>query len=326
MGANIQKQFDMTVVKPSTYHSSATMFSKFSLMCEILPFLGFYPQWEALLLSLNNSSRQLFDKNKEAFKELNSKCLKDLGTYEEMFELCQILRSSGLDNKVTIPDLINYEIQLKCVSKAEIVEDFLTKVTNSNICTFPRMKKFWVSPVKAMSIKSREGLKHIFDNISFKGLNSLYLQANDLAISSFMPSLKKTLLSVRSQVYLKGFMISKDQFRDIIEGSSHSSQLILCFCVIGSLGSDFILNSEIEYKIDKLSLYGTCIILNPNTLNEPKLKLLIDGMNKTSLTQSLKSVEVYDKWYPARKVQKLFDEKCFEVEVSGKKEEPTGIN
>lgn len=83
----------------------AKMFTKFGLLCEILPFLGYFQKWEALLWSLNKSTSRIFVNNQQGFENLNNEMLKDLGSYEDAKELWEILIESKMDKNATIANL-----------------------------------------------------------------------------------------------------------------------------------------------------------------------------------------------------------------------------
>ena len=137
-----------------------------------------------------------------------------------------------------------------------------------------------------------------------------------------MPNFQKVWMVVTDQIFIKGFMMSKANLIKIIESSYQWKEIVLTYWFISEFGSEFTLDKALDYKIETLNLYGTWYILNPTALNEPRLKLVLEGMKNTNLVNQLQTVEVYEKWYPSKKVQALFNQYGFNAKVIGKKDEP----
>lgn len=190
----------------------------------------------------------------------------------------------------------------------------------------PSIHTFWVSPIKEMSIKSRNDLNYLIGKVKFSSLDVLYLQGNDIDIDRFMPGLEGLLKVVRKQIYLKGFMMSKNDFKKVLESSSQCQELIMVYCQVSPFDHTFEIDLNTDFKIESLNLYGTCCKLNQEALNIPKMTNLLSTLSKTNLTESLQSVEVMERWYPSKSLQALFTEHGFTPTVTGKNEEPKELN
>jgi len=180
--------------------------------------------------------------------------------------------------------------------------------------------------MKEMPIQTRLDLIAWMSNIRFPMVNTLYLQANDIEIQRFMPALKNILPNVKLQIYLKGFMMSANNFKLILELSHNVQELVLSYWSITAIDGQFELDLNLDYRIESLNLYGTLYRFNKEALNEKKLDKLLATMAKTNLQSSLIQVGTLEKWYPCRYLQESFDAHGFNVVVSSTREEPSEVS
>lgn len=235
--------------------------------------------------------------------------------------LSKYLKEGDIDKQGKISNK-NFKLRLKCYSNPKGVEHFLSKVCEARLSKIPSIHTFWVSPIKEMSIQSRKDLINLVSNVKFYSLDVLYLQGNDIDIDKFMPGLECLLRTVKKQIYLKGFMMSKDDFKKIIESSSQCQELIMVYCQVSPFDDTFEIDPNINFKLESLNLYGTCCKLNQEALNIPKMTYLVSTLSNTNLTETLKNVSVMERWYSSYSLGLLFNQYGFSLTVSGKNEEP----
>ena len=75
-------------------------------------------------------------------------------------------------------------------------------------------------------------------------------------------------------------------------------------------------DDEQDYALEALSLFMSCVKHQSDKFNEESLGLLADAMSDTSMKDSLKYVCIFEDEYPVEEVQKIFDDKGFDVLVS----------
>ena len=79
-----------------------SIFTKFGIMCEIAPFLGFYEQWRYLLKGICKSTSAFWNEYENAFLELDETWSKQDCGYRTRQVLANLLKECEIDQKAKL--------------------------------------------------------------------------------------------------------------------------------------------------------------------------------------------------------------------------------
>lgn len=112
----------------------------------------------------------------------------------------------------------------------------------------------------------------------------------------------------------------------ILEKGKDTAEIVLADWAVSEIDDNFSLDSDLEYRIKSLDLYGTANRFERSKISEKKIITLVRAMAKTSLKNSLKKVHVFEEEFPEDDLQKIFNKHGFKVEVIGDEAQPVEVN
>lgn len=167
-------------------------------------------------------------------------------------------------------------------------------------------------------------------------IHSLYLgSGGDCDLEKFKAGLEVLLPLVTHEVYLWTFDMTPRMFKFIIEKVHNVKRVIFCHWNMVnppsygikaksgiSVGSEFILNSKLRYRIKELVLFHSKEKSQNVYLDENRFESLVKAMGKTRLRKSLQSVVVKKDWYDDNALEGLFKENGFRCAVKVSQKRP----
>lgn len=283
------------------------MFSKFSVICTILPFLGNKKKWKYILLSLCKDSNRNWEENEQAFINLHS-----MVEWDYNHQICDLLRNTCLDTCPRLSSEFSLELDFDLNERGCI--EFLETA-----------KEYKIKQMRKLSMQC-------MDNMSFSTLrytNCFFLEAMPPALQGITldgvsrkdffdirEGLARVLQTVQNKVFIEFFELEADSLKLIIENSINAQELVIEDCIIGDINDNFSLDSGIDYKLKSLDIYGTCSKSWKNYLDGPKLRTLVNAMSKTNLRTSLKKVHIDQDEFPKDEVATIFASKGFDVIIN----------
>lgn len=197
---------------------------------------------------LSKVSRQLWGEYKDALQNLNKMTL---WNYDH--ELSKLVKMYGIDSSPKLGS--DFSLVLDLFKNQDGVKEFLSKASGMKFKSLHEIRFKWMYNLGGDGID----LTNTFVVNGLPSLQVLRLEGwNKMDLSKFAPGLKVVLPKVQSQVYIHNFKIDEKVLQDIIfTYSTQCKNLVLRYCFIDEISSDFKLALSNEYKLESLDLFMT---------------------------------------------------------------------
>ena len=275
-------------------------------------------------------SSKLKEENEQlklSFKDLEQKLMKERGRVTSLKSHTSHFSVKEHDD---MDSIFQHMDMLKIVPKNKILDKDAILVVSGK---YSNDRKFIENTmnlsfpqISALSLTSMEKFKH---STEIYRANKFMARAIDKPfyvfqfsaekptdISRFNIGLRNILGLVKNQVVIRGFLIDSLNLREIIESCSNVHNLVFYDCEIEDL-EGFELNDAIDYEIQVLDLFKTCVKEKEKRINSGNIITFAKALGATSLAQSLKRIHVSKSDYDIKDVDYVFSKFGFKASICG---------